>query len=133
MKYLFLILSLIILTGCSNNVYVTGTVKFADDNTPLEIGTIFFTDGKMQAHSPLGKGGSFSIYTLKKGDGLAPGNYKVFISGAVKEEGGIVQYLTALKYTNEMQTPLTAKIEKKTKLEFKVERATPTNKVSVKK
>lgn len=132
------VLSAIFFTGCGDNVPLGGTVTFSDDGSPLEVGTIAFTNGTMQARGDIGAGGKYDLGTLKVGDGLPPGDYKVYITGAEKTEAGKTigtgEYQSTLnkitqlidpKYSSADKTPLTAKVDASTKqIDFKVDRAT---------
>ncbi|MDR0869734.1 MAG: hypothetical protein LBN39_02980 [Planctomycetaceae bacterium] len=128
---------LLVLTGCGDNIPLGGTVTFSDDGSPLEVGTIAFASGQMQARGDIGTGGKYDLGTLKVGDGLPPGDYKVYITGAEATEKGKtvgqgehqstlnkVTQLIDPKYTSVDKTPLTAKVDASTKqIDFKVDRA----------
>jgi hypothetical protein len=116
--------------GCGDNVSLGGKVTYSDDGTPLENGTIAFTNGTIQARGEVGKDGAYNLGTLKVGDGLPPGSYKVYISGAEKIEPGktpttqLISRLIDPKYASPDTTPLTAKVDVSTRtLDFKVDKA----------
>ncbi|MDR0611771.1 MAG: hypothetical protein LBG58_16820 [Planctomycetaceae bacterium] len=136
--FLLLLFSVLMFTGCgSGNVPLGGTVTFSDDGTPLECGTIAFTNGTMQARGDIGPGGKYNLGTLKPNDGLPLGNYKVYITGAETRTDGttvgegenkstlnVVIQLIDSKYRSIEKTPLTAKVDASTKvLDFTVDRA----------
>jgi hypothetical protein len=117
--------------GCSKMVPVGGTVTF-EDGTPLEVGTIVFTNGKFQGRSVIQPGGKFTIGMLSAADGVTPGEYKIYIveAGTVapSPKGGPWELYTPLiasKYTLPDDSPITLKIDKGNKsLNIKVEKAT---------
>jgi hypothetical protein len=138
------VLSIICVSGCSRNLDVSGTVVF-EDGSPLEVGTVAFTDGVQQSRSNIGRGGKFTLGMLSDKDGIKPGTYKVYISGAesVKEEKTTTKssdsstgeevdvvvtkrFYTPLvdpKFTTPDETPLSFEIDKNTKLEIIIEKA----------
>jgi hypothetical protein len=117
--------------GCSKMVPVGGTVTF-EDGTPLEVGTIIFTDGKYQGRSEIRPGGKFTIGMLSEADGLTRGEYKIYIvdAGTVapSPKGGVWELYTPLiasKFTLPDKTPITVNIDTANRtLNIKVERAT---------
>jgi len=86
------ILGLVVLTaifctvGCSGNVQVTGKVTFPD-GTPLTVGKVTFETDKFSASGPLKEDGTYRLGTLSERDGIPPGQYKVFIAGAMQQGG----------------------------------------------
>ena len=81
----FLFLSLILmLTGCSNHVGLSGKVIFSDDQNPLTVGTVNLETNSFFARAPLRPDGTFVVGSLGDEDGLPPGKYHVYISGALK-------------------------------------------------
>ena len=67
--------------GCGNPK-VTGTVKFSD-GTPLIRGTVNFQTSNHAAMGAVDKDGKFTIGGERAGDGVPPGTYQVFITGAM--------------------------------------------------
>jgi hypothetical protein len=61
---------------------VTGTVSYSD-GTPLERGTVNFQTETHAAMGAISKEGHYIIGGEKAGDGVPPGTYKVFITGAM--------------------------------------------------
>ena len=59
---------------------VSGSVKFAD-GSPVKTGTIELggNGSRWTASGEIQRDGSFSLTTVKKGDGAVPGEYKVVI------------------------------------------------------
>jgi len=79
---LFLLLGFVFFaTGCGQPK-VTGTVTYSD-GTPLERGSVNFQTEKHAAMGAIGKDGRYTIGGVKVGDGVPPGTYMVFITGAM--------------------------------------------------
>lgn len=76
---LFLVVFVLCLTGCGNKAKVTGTVKFADGE-PLTVGTVNFTDGTNLFRGEIQSDGTFEMRTIKPGDGVLKGTYKVYLT-----------------------------------------------------
>ena len=75
------LLSLIV--GCSGgNVGLRGVVTYSDDGTPMPVGTVVFRkDGKI-ARGDIKEDGTYIVGFDKETNGLPPGKYEVYISGA---------------------------------------------------
>lgn len=114
--------------GCSENLQVKGTVTFSDDGTPLDIGMILFESGAMVSRGNIKEGGAFTLSSEKQNDGIPPGTYKVYFSGALKTEAGAmgpkIIPLVADKYNSASTTDIAITIDQSTKspLEIKVDR-----------
>ena len=76
----------ILLTGCGSNLKLGGKVVFPDGK-PLETGTIIFSSDSVLARAYLKADGTYDVGSLSEKDGLPPGKYKVYITGAVKVAG----------------------------------------------
>ena len=81
--FYFCFLSIFLLfVGCSKNVPLSGTVTFGDDGSPLTVGTVnFLKDGKV-ARGEIQENGTYIVGFERERDGLPPGTYQVFITGA---------------------------------------------------
>jgi hypothetical protein len=121
----------LILTGCGRgdpHVPVTGTVKFADGSIPkADIASITFQPaaggpGTKGASSLIAEDGSFSLRTVKPGDGALPGDYLVTVHVTDGYPRG--KSLVADVYTKPDTTPLKATVDasKKNHFDFVVER-----------
>jgi len=86
--FVSLLLLTLLLSGCSGNVKVRGTVQF-DDGTPLDGGTIIFTDGKAEYLGRIGTDGRYSLGVLKDGSGIPPGTYRVCVRGMERQTGRV--------------------------------------------
>ena len=129
------------MTGCGDPK-VTGKVTFPD-GTPLTKGQVMFQKEGFIASGDIQKDGTYSAGKLKDGDGLSPGTYQVFISGAstydeeelekakVQGEGlarstagfrtPIPTDLVASKYKSPNSSGLTVEVKGRTKYDIKVE------------
>lgn len=74
------LLGVLLLTGCSGNVAVSGTVVY-DDGSPVEEGTVCgeLADGGRAMVQGSIKDGAFALGTERPGDGVLPGKYKILI------------------------------------------------------
>jgi hypothetical protein len=128
--FLFLILSI---SGCGNKVSSQGTVKFPD-GTPLTKGIVFLSNEMVMYQGEIPSDGTFSIGEMKDGDGIPPGTYKVWISGANTWEDvydekkekiikRIERPVIQPKFTEKDKSGLTFTVEKgkKNRIEIEVE------------
>ena len=72
-------LLLAVLTIGCGKCKVRGTVKFAD-GTPLTGGVVNFTDDEKLFKGEINNDGTFEMKTVKPGDGIDPGTYKVYLT-----------------------------------------------------
>ena len=75
--------------GCSGNTQVTGHVTF-DDGTPLTVGDVIFESATMQARGVLDQSGRYVLGSTRASDGVPPGQYRVYISGAMEPTGRMI-------------------------------------------
>jgi len=135
-KFLFSVLAIAIIltTGCSGKVNVTGTVKYPDGE-PLTKGNVFFrnAEGTLAFQGTLKPDGSFALGEIKDGDGIPPGNYSAWIAGANATDyardaaGNLGQQIYSViidpKYESPETSGLKYTIDKgNTRLEITVER-----------
>ncbi|GHT25785.1 hypothetical protein FACS18942_01700 [Planctomycetales bacterium] len=85
MKTFFPVISLLLIlfTGCSDNVKITGQVKF-DDGEPVNFGQVCFQDDKNSFYSSLDKDGRYSLGVTSDGTGIPEGEYTVWLAGTVE-------------------------------------------------
>jgi hypothetical protein len=76
---------LVLTNGCGNNYIPCGGKVTFDDGTPLTKGTIRFTSSNLMATGIIQSDGTFTLTTLKEGDGLPTGEYSVSIIEAAEE------------------------------------------------
>ena len=125
--FLLVVLSLGFLSGCGNKLPFGGKVTFSDDGSPLTVGSVVFTTDTYSARGALKEDGSYRISSESNNDGLPPGKYKVYITGAQKRAAvradGFVP-LIAKKYTTVKDTDLEVEVKSGVKtFDFTVERS----------
>ncbi|MDR1964254.1 MAG: hypothetical protein LBQ50_10785 [Planctomycetaceae bacterium] len=84
--YLFFVLFLLLMpfcVGCNKKVGVHGKVSFSDGK-PLDLGIVCFQGDKFVYRGMIQLDGTFQMMTQKQADGVEPGTYKVFITGATR-------------------------------------------------
>lgn len=115
-----LLLPVVLVLGCgkgSPHIPVTGTLKFADGTVPKGFERyITFQPtpggpGTKGASSLIADDGTFSLRTVRPGDGALPGSYVVTVHAvdAVRDGKSVV----AQKFTSASTTPLKATVETK--------------------
>ena len=121
------------LVGCSPNVGLGGKVTFSDDGSPLAAGTVVFKRGNEISKGRLKPDGTFVIGTMKNNDGLPPGQYMVYITGAEKVlipgteyRDAVMEPLIDPKFTKSDTSGLTVEVDGATKnFDFQVDRYAP--------
>lgn len=118
----------VMLLGCGPNQKLTGSVRFSDGE-PLTSGTIVFESDTFLARSFIRNDGSFDVGSLKEGDGIPPGRYKVYITGAVESvpdpktpEGESLIPLVTPEYIQKNRTTLEIEIPGEKVFDITVER-----------
>ena len=121
---------LVFTIGCSENVGLKGTVTFSDDGSPLTVGTVaFLKDGEI-ARAPLDEKGNYVVGFERAANGLPPGRWQVYITGAEEvvnrdEETGTVTRapLIEAKYQNPETSELVLEVNASTRdFSFSVDR-----------
>ena len=114
-------LAILFLPGCGGPpvdlVPVRGTVTFEDGTVPQgAVAKIYFEpvqDGpqaiRKVASGDIGPDGRFELMPRRPGDGVIPGEYKVFFAVEQTYEGR--QSLLSARYTNVEQTPFEVTVE----------------------
>ena len=117
------ILVCLIFTGCGGHGFVpaSGKVTF-DDGTLVTGGGIAFVTETFMADGKINSDGTFTLSSLKPGDGLPPGTYKVTIgwtetTGAVGPNMKTTNFIDPL-FANVKTTTLTAEVTKGGKNRF---------------
>ena len=127
MKFKLLILLILVLcAGCSKNIPLKGKVLDEDGN-PITVGMVNFVSEQGLSRAKIRSDGTYIVGTLKETDGLPPGKYKVYITGAVvtvpsQRPAKVdpmgqsippmpdLQNLVAKQYTSEASTPLVCEV-----------------------
>ena len=122
---------LMLIAGCGGeNVGLKGKVTFSDDDSPVTSGTVAFRkDGKI-ARGDIKEDGTYVVGFDKVANGLPPGKYQVFISGAYQVVGrneaaeeDILEPLLDKKYESPETSGLTVEVTASTKVfDIKVDR-----------
>jgi hypothetical protein len=111
-------LVVITLMGCGKGpeyVPVTGTVKYSDGTVPkgdapaITFQPVEAGPGKKGASGTIAEGGTFSLQTVKPGDGAQPGDYKVTVHVMQGYPRG--KQMVAAIYTKPDTTPLSATVK----------------------
>jgi len=134
--FLALSLLLLVLAGCGPNVGLKGKATFRDDGSPVPVGTVCFETDSYLARGDLKPDGTFTVGSLKQNDGLPPGKYRVYISGAQKSIGkdegtGMEKYesLIDLKFASGTTSGIEIDVTPATKtIDVVVDRYDPTKK-----
>ena len=128
-------LSLLMLAGCGDKVGLRGKATFTDDGSPVPTGTVCFETDTYLARGDLKPDGTFVVGSLKANDGLPPGKYRVYISGAQKSIGqdkegmDIYESLIDEKFASGSTSGITIDVTASTKnLDVKVDRYVPKKK-----
>ncbi|MDR1479648.1 MAG: lipoprotein [Planctomycetaceae bacterium] len=87
-KFFYLLFALVVLTGCDNNVPLSGHVTFSDNGEVLTAGTVVFVNGATQARGEIQPNGSYVLGFEDIKNGLPSGTYSVYIDNANRYEGG---------------------------------------------
>ena len=112
-------------TGCGTNVSMYGKVTF-EDGTPLDMGMVVVENQQVMARGEIQSDGSYVIGSVAKKDGLPPGQYTVYITGAAKQIGNkpngdaLRELLVEKKFTMPDQSKLSIDIKKATKYDITV-------------
>ena len=138
--FAILLCLVVVFAGCSKNKQVKGKVLLTD-GTPVARGHVVFTNDVFSANGEIKGDGSYVMGSLKANDGLPPGEYTVYITGATQMgksvefqtlgPGGKMQKSTipsltpviAEKYTSAETSDIKCKVEKSMTFDIKVEPA----------
>jgi hypothetical protein len=138
---LLLLPLLLALTGCGNNIKLSGKVSYSDGE-PLKTGIIMFSKQDFLARANIRSDGTYDVGSLSSKDGLPAGKYKVFITGAIESviatenvsgnaknamgeatpQKESFRTLIAVKYTAEETTPLEVEVPGENVYNITVER-----------
>ena len=116
--------------GCSENVSIRGKVTFSDDQSPLTVGMVFFDTDSYQARGLLAPDGTYELGSTGLKDGLPPGEYRVYVSGASISDPNVPPEANAPplplidpKYESGLTSGLSVKVDRSTRtFDFSVDR-----------
>ena len=118
---LLLLFSLLVFTGCGSNVGLMGKVVFSDDGSPVPAGMVCLEGDTHFARAVIQPDGTFTVGSLGAKDGLPPGVYRVYISGAEEVVGqtpsgdDIFAQLVDRKFTSPETSGITIDISRTTR------------------
>jgi len=121
------------LVGCGGKVSLVGKVTYSDDDSPLTTGVVCFESDTHTSLGTLQSDGTFRVGSLSEKDGIPPGTYRVYVSGALREIG-VDRYGELLhesliddKFTSGLTSGLTVSVPAPSgKYDFQVDRYVPT-------
>lgn len=112
-----------VFSGCGGQGFVPagGKVTF-EDGSPLTTGGISFSTDTFMADGTIQSDGTYTLSSLKPGDGLPPGNYTVTIDASDVDANEKTTYLIDPMYADPEKTPLKAEVKKgeKNRIDFTV-------------
>lgn len=124
----YVLLSILVL-GCGRgHVPMGGRVTFIGSDEPLTTGAVVFLAQNFQARGALDKNGRYTIGSFTDTDGLPPGEYSVYIHGAVSygsDEKGRIKTIVLIdpKFTDATTSGLKVNVDGSTKIfDFQVEK-----------
>jgi hypothetical protein len=113
---------LLFLSGCGNYVQFGGKVTDSDGQ-PYTKGYVIFTDAKFSARGKLQSNGTYTLDSLKDGDGLVPGKYQVYLAGHYMPQDDGTKPVSDIdaKYDAPSTSGLSCEVTKGGRFDFTVE------------
>ena len=116
-----IVLPCIFVIGCSSGFIPTGGKVTFEDGSPVTSGGIVFETGGFMADGHIQSDGSYTLSSLKPGDGLPAGTYKVTISSVEFGADNRPIYYVNPKFSDPATSGLTAEVSKgQSKFDFTV-------------
>jgi len=121
---LWILGSAVLLSGCGGkNIPLSGKVTFSDDGSPLTKGIVYFETPVFRAQGEIKPNGTYNVISTSVSKGLPPGEYKVYIGGAVDVEMKMINSipmpvntsLIAPKLANPVTSELSVVVDRKTR------------------
>ena len=114
-----LILTCLAIAGCGGQGFVQagGKITF-DDGSPVTGGAVAFQTNAFMADGRINSDGTFTLSSLKPGDGLPPGTYQVTVGWSETEDSGKIVYFVDPLFSDPKTTTLTAEVGKGGKNQF---------------
>ena len=110
-----IVLLFVIVAGCGGGFIRTGGKVTYEDGTPVPYGAIAFETDSFMANGRIQPDGTYTLSSLKPGDGLPAGSYKVSISGTelvvVGEKDKYIEHVHH-KFANPETSDLTADVSR---------------------
>ena len=127
-KHFFFVLisAFVVVLGCGGFVAIGGKITF-DDGSPVTSGGIVFETNNFMADGQIRADGSYTLSSLKPGDGLPPGKYVVTISSTETDADEKAIHFVDPKFSNPATSMLTAEVTKGGKNRFDFTVAKPTH------
>jgi hypothetical protein len=117
---IFPLLCILFVTGCNDNIKVSGKVTFSDGSV-LDSGNVVFENEQHSFRGKIQKDGTFRLGRFKDGDGIYPGKYQIAITGAFQQElsqdkNHVISgtYFVAEKFRSTQTSGIEYDIQKKT-------------------
>ena len=118
-----IVLSLIVVAGCGGEFIPTGGKITFDDNTPVPFGGVVFETDSFMADGQIKPDGTYTLSSLKPGDGLPAGTYKVSISAVEYDADERQVIIVHPKFSDPNTSGLTAVVSKgQSRFDFTVTR-----------
>ena len=73
------LVSVVLVLGCSNKQSLSGTVTFSDDGSPVPTGMVLFHTPSHTARGAIMSGGTYTVGTDAMADGISKGTYHVTV------------------------------------------------------
>ena len=108
-----IVLVSITVTGCRGGFVPGGGKVTFEDGSPVTFGGIVFETENFMAEGRINADGSYTLYSLKVGDGLPPGKYKVGISSREVDDRGRPTYYVDPQFSNPATSGLSAEVVKR--------------------
>jgi hypothetical protein len=107
----FFVFFILVFAGCNRNVKTEGTVKFSDGEL-ITTGYVYFSNGQTAGRGEIQSDGTYSTGMLKSGEGLPPGQYKIYFSGGPMDTSTNPDGISIIdpKYFTYAETPLSVNI-----------------------
>ena len=109
-QFFVVVFAIIVVAGCGGSFIPTGGKVTYEDGTPVPAGGIVFETGNFMADGRIQPDGTYTLSSLKPGDGLPAGTYKVTISGTAYDENDRRIEHVHPKFSNPETSELTAEV-----------------------
>jgi hypothetical protein len=120
---IFLLLLLLFCSGCNKFITVSGKITYPD-GTPVTGNNVIFTTATHEARGLLKEDGSYTLTSLKPGDGVPSGTYTVYFDNPILSLPPDFKRKRIVdeKYCSPSTSGLTCEVKGKTIFNFTVEK-----------